>query len=428
MIELHIEKLTHGGRGMGRLEGKAVFVPLTCPGDRVRCKVTRDKGRFAEAELVEVVEPSLHRREPPCPLFGQCGGCQWQHLPYPLQGEWKARIFSELLTRRQLVDAERIGDLMTAPQEFAYRSRVQFKCHATSSGVVLGFFRPGSHFVVDAERCLLVAAPIQNAFVFLRQALQSVPVPEAIPQVDIGCDAAGTVEVIVHVLPAAANGLRPWLEESAKQGGFNAFLQSGRKQTVQAVYGSPGLIQSVGSDPLQLQAGPGCFTQVNPEQNSRMVDHVLKLADLQGNERVLDLFCGIGNFSLPLARRSTELVGVEDYAPSIAYARQNAIDNGIANAEFFVEDARGAALRHQKGRPFDLVLLDPPRSGCYDVIKDLLQVMPPRVIYISCDPATLARDLQLMAHNDYVVTQTRPVDLFPQTWHIESVTLLKRRD
>ena len=413
---------------MGRLDGKAVFVPLTCPGDRVRCKVTRDKGRFAEAELVEVVEPSSLRREPACPLFGQCGGCQWQHLPYPLQGEWKSRIFGELLTRRQLVDAERIGELLIAPQEFAYRSRMQFKCHATGSGVVVGFYRSGSHFVVDAERCLLAAGPIQKAFVSLRQALQAAPAPEAISQVDCACDAAGAVEVIVHALPAAANALRPWLEGSAKQGNFNAFLQSGSKQTLQSVYGSAGLIQPVGSDPLQLQAGPGCFTQVNPEQNSRMVDHVLGLADLQGNERVLDLFCGIGNFSLPLARQSAELIGVEDYAPAIAYARQNAIDNGIVNAEFFAEDARGAALRHQQEHPFDLVLLDPPRSGCYEVMKDLLQVMPPRIIYVSCDPATLVRDLQLMAQGGYSVTQSRPIDLFPQTWHIESVTLLNRRD
>jgi len=378
--------------------------------------------------LVEVLEPSPQRREPPCPLFGQCGGCQWQHLPYPLQAEWKAQLLSELLARRDLFEAEQVGDLLAAPQEFTYRNRVQFKCHSTSSGVVFGFYRAGSHFVVDAERCLLVADPIQRVFASMRQALQSVPMPEAIPQIDIGCDAAGTVEVIVHALPAAVETLRPWLAESAQQGGFNAFLQSGRKQDLQTVYGSAGLTQSVGSDPVHLQAGPGCFTQVNSEQNSRMVDYVLELADLQGRERVLDLFCGIGNFSLPLARRTSELVGVEDYATSIAYARQNAADNDIVNAKFFVEDARGAVLRHQQEHPFDLVLLDPPRSGCYEVMKDLLQVMPPRIIYVSCDPATLVRDLQLLAQNGYTITQSRPVDLFPQTWHIESVTLLNRLD
>ncbi len=427
MIELQIEKLTHGGRGMGRLDGKAVFVPLTCPGDQVRCRVTRDKGRFAEAELVEVLEASPQRRVPPCPLFGQCGGCQWQHLPYAQQAEWKSLIFGELLTRQQIASVDQIGPILAAPHEFAYRNRVQFKCHATDSGVVLGFYRSGSHFVVDAEQCMLVANPIQSTLVFLRKALTSVPVQGAIPQIDVGCDAAGVVEVILHALPDAAAKLRPWLSETAQQGGFNAFLQSGRKQSLQTVRETAVMSHQVGSDPVTLQAGPGCFTQVNPDQNSRMVDHVLALADLQGQERVLDLFCGIGNFSLPLARQAGEVVGVEDYAPSIASARKNATNNGINNARFFAGDARGAALKHQGERPFDLVVLDPPRSGCYAVMKELQQVKPERVIYVSCDPATLSRDLQLMVRNGYAVVQSQPIDLFPQTWHIESVSLLQRQ-
>jgi len=342
-----------------------------------------------------------------------------------LQGEWKKQIFTELLTHRNVVEESCIGPLLAASNEFAYRNRVQFKCRATEAGVVLGFFRAGSHFVVDAERCLLVPEPIQDVFVRMRRALQSVPVPDAIPQVDISCDAAGAVEVIVHALPAALKALSPWLKDAARAGGFTALLQSGRKQSLQPVYGPVGLVQQVGSEPVYLQAGPGCFTQVNPDQNSRMVDYVLQLAALRGTERVLDLFCGIGNFSLPLARQAREVVGVENYAPSITYARQNAVDNDIDNVVFFAEDAHGAVLRHQMERPFDLVLLDPPRSGCYAVMKNLLEVLPKSIIYVSCDPATLARDLQLMVHNGYTVVQSQPVDLFPQTWHIESVTLLQ---
>jgi 23S rRNA (uracil1939-C5)-methyltransferase len=182
----------------------------------------------------------------------------------------------------------------------------------------------------------------------------------------------------------------------------------------------------IGSDQVELQAGPGCFTQVNQAQNSVLVDAALTAAGLQGGERVLDLFCGIGNFSLPLARRAAEVVGVEDFAPAIEDARRNAKANRIDNARFFAEDARGALRRQQAGGRFDLVMLDPPRSGCYQIMKELLEVRPERVLYVSCDPATLSRDLTLLVHNGYTVTQSLPVDLFPQTWHLETLTLLER--
>jgi 23S rRNA (uracil1939-C5)-methyltransferase len=426
MLELKIEKLTHGGRGMGRHDGKAVFVPLTCPGDLVRCRVTRDKGRYAEALLEELIIPSGMRRMPPCPLFGECGGCQWQHLPYPVQCDGKEQIFMELLARRQLLSAEAVAPLLAAPGEFAYRSRVQFKCRMTDHGLAIGFYRSGSHFVVDAASCLLVAPPIQKVLAHLREALATAPAADAIPQIDICCGDGDEALVVMHGLPAAAERHLPWLESVARSGGFSAFLQPGRKDTLRQVHGSPNLLQRVGTDRVALRAGPGSFTQVNCEQNDRLVDLVIAAADLQGHERVLDLFCGIGNFSLPLARRAAEVVGVEDFAPAIEDARRNALDNGLANVHFQVGDACRAAQHFREGRGFDLVVLDPPRSGCYAVMKALLQLMPRRIIYVSCDPATLARDLQLMVHNGYVAARSQVIDLFPQTWHIESVTVLDR--
>jgi len=426
MLELTIEKLTHGGRGMGRHDGKAVFVPLTCPGDRVRCRVNRDRGRYAEAELVEVLVPATGRREPPCPLFGDCGGCQWQHLPYALQCTWKERIFRELLVRKGVIEDQDIEETQAAAEEFFYRSRAQFKCRLTPHGPVMGFYRGGSHFVVDVERCLLVEPPVQQVLTRLRQAVVDAPAADAIPQIDVSCGENRQVRVVLHALPAAADRLQPWLRTLAEASGFSAFLQSGRKEALRQVWGEPGLTQRVGPDPVNLVSGPGCFTQVNRAQNNRLVEAVLEAADLQGSESVLDLFCGIGNFSLPLARRAAEVVGIEDYAPAISDARRNADRNGLDNVRFVAEDARiGLQRRHQPGS-CDLVVLDPPRSGCYAVIKELLPFAPRRIIYVSCDPATLARDLQLLVHNGYRAVHSRPVDLFPQTWHIESLTLLER--
>lgn len=425
-LVLNIEKLTHGGRGMGRNDGKAVFVPLTCPGDLVRCRVTREKKQFAEAELVEIIEPSPHRRTPPCPLFGDCGGCQWQHLPYPLQCQWKEQIFGELLGRRQILPAAECGPILASSRELGYRHRVQFKCKMTDHGRAVGFYRTGSHFVVDVSRCLLISAPLQDALTLLRTALADAPAGDAIPQIDVGCGDQGEVQVILHALPGAAEQLSPWLAKIARHSGFSAFLQTGRKNTLQPIHGGRQLRYRVGPHHLEVQAGPGRFTQVNAEQNNRLVELVLSAAELQGHERVLDLFCGIGNFSLPLARLAAEVVGVESFAPAIEDARRNADANGLDTVRFYAGDACGALPRYRDGRGFDLVVLDPPRSGCYAVMKQLLQDPPQRIIYVSCDPATLVRDLELMVHNGYRVSSSRPIDLFPQTWHIESMTVLDR--
>jgi len=425
-LVLNIEKLTHGGRGMGRSDGKAVFVPLTCPGDLVRCRVTRDRKQFAEAELLEIVEPSPQRRSPPCPLFGECGGCQWQHLPYPLQCQWKEQIFGELLGRRQILPAAECGSMLASPEEFGYRHRVQFKCKMTDHGMAVGFYRTGSHFVVDASRCLLISPPLQETLTLLRTTLSDAPAGDSIPQIDVSCGDQGEVQVILHGLPGAAEQLSPWLERIARHNSFSAFLQTGRKNTLQWISGPRQLHYRVGSQQLEVQAGPGRFTQVNSAQNQHLVDLVLTAAELQGHERVLDLFCGIGNFSLPLARLAAEVVGVESFAPAIEDARRNAAANGLDNVSFYAGDAGDAVQRYRDGRGFDLVVLDPPRSGCYAVMKQLLQDPPQRIIYVSCDPATLVRDLQLMVHNGYQVASSRPIDLFPQTWHIESVTVLDR--
>jgi 23S rRNA (uracil1939-C5)-methyltransferase len=425
VVELTVETLTVGGRGLGRHEGKAVFVPLTAPGDRARCRIVRRHRHYDEAELLELLQPAPERRPPPCPVFGQCGGCQWQHLPYGEQAAWKERLFAETLTRAGVATSEVLRPLVAAA-EFGYRNRVQFKCHRTRTGVAAGFYRHGSHYVVDTPACLLAHPAISQAFTFLRGVLPAAPHPEAIPQVDISCGDDGQVGVLCHVLPPAAAVTRNWLVEIAGRGGFAAALQTGRKESIDIVHGDPALTCLVDEPELALRISPGGFSQVNPRQNRRLVAAVLSAAELSGNERVLDLYCGAGNFSLPLARRAGTVVGVEAYPPAIADARANAARLGIDNASFLAEPAEGAAPRLAVPVPFDLVLLDPPRTGAYALIADLLSIRPPRILYVSCDPATLVRDLKPLVHNGYRVLSSQPFDLFPQTWHIESLTVLER--
>ena len=425
-IELTIDTLTIGGRGLGRHDGKAVFVPLTAPGDRARCRVLRRHRHYDEAELVELIAPGAGRREPPCAVYGQCGGCQWQHLPYGEQIGWKEQLFGEVLMRSGVAGAEVLRPLVAAPQEFGYRNRVQFKCRQTGHGPVAGFYRQGSHYVIDTPVCLLANPAIGKTYSFLREQLGHAPHPEAIPQLDLGCGDDGRVSVLCHVLPEAAEPTRTWLAGIAGPGGFSAALQSGRKDTLVAVCGDPGSIFDVAEPSLPLYVRAGGFSQVNAAQNRNLVAAALAAADLKGEERVLDLYCGAGNFSLPLARRAGEVVGIEEYAPAIDDARANAARLGLGNTRFIAGPAEGAAPGLAADSPFDLVLLDPPRTGAYPIMGDLLAIRPSRILYVSCDPATLARDLKPLVHNGYRVVSSQPFDLFPQTWHIESLTLLER--
>jgi 23S rRNA (uracil1939-C5)-methyltransferase len=428
MIELTIDVLAAGGRGVGRHQGKAVFVPLTAPGDRVTCRVERDHRRYAEADLVDVVSPSPLRRAAPCPVFGACGGCQWQHLPYHVQVEWKERIFADQLIRGGQALRERIRPLLAAPAEWHYRSRVQLKCRQSAAGFVMGFYRRGSHFIIDIPACPISDPRLNRALALFREWLPAAPGADRIPQVDLAVDDAGRVRAVAHSLAERPSVLADYLRPLAEAAGIALFLQSGRKSTLTPVCGDEALVIAVDSPPLALAYGPGGFAQVNLAQNRTLVQTVLEALDWQGAERVLDLFCGMGNFSLPLARRVAAVTGVEDFLPSIAWARNNAARNGLTNADFQARPAEGALRDLFPQQPPDLVVLDPPRTGAYSVTRDLTGARPAHVLYISCDPATLARDLVPLLHGGYRLAWSQAIDLFPQTHHTESVTLLERME
>ena len=424
--ELDITALVHGGRGIGRHDGKAVFVPMTMPGDRVNCRVVKSKRRYVEAELTEIVEPAPLRREPPCPFFGACGGCQWQHLPYQAQTLWKNNIFSDLMIRSKVIASGHIKPIVSAPDEWNYRNRVQLKCHLTSKGLVVGFYRTGSHSVVDVDKCRLVAPPIQQTLDLLRSELPEAPCVDCVSQVDVACGDDDQVRVILHVAAKGRKQLRSWLQAFAERHQVNACLQAGGKETLEVVHGESDLTVTVDQPEINLNYGPGGFVQVNSAQNRKMLASLLDLFAFDGSENVLDLFCGMGNFSLPLARRAGRVVGVEDYAPSIDRARMNATANNISNVEFYAADAATIMARYQTVDDLSLVVLDPPRTGNYQTSRELLKVRPEQILYVSCDPATLVRDLTPLVNGGYAVVSSQPFDLFPQTWHIESVTLLKR--
>lgn len=430
MIEaLRIEALAFGGAGVGRHDGMAVFVPYAAPGDLVRCRLTGRKKRHAHGQIEALLEGSPLRCEPACPVFGICGGCDWQHLPYGEQARWKERLLGDVLQRQAGVADPVVRPLVPSPEPYGYRSRVQFKCRQTEAGFVMGFYRRGSHYVIDVPSCPVAAGPINQALRWFRQWLPACPCPGRIPQVDLAVDDEGRLRAVLHHLggDGTQQELATYLRPLAEAVGLSLFFQSGRKQTLTAVCGAEELfVHPLEGDDMRLGYGPGGFAQVNLVQNRRLVGEVLSAAALTGQERVLDLFCGMGNFTLPLARHAGSVLGVEDYAPSIASARLNAHRCGCSRARFLARSAEGVLAQGGDG-PFSLVVMDPPRSGAYGVVKELLLARPARIIYISCDPVTLARDLKPLVHGGYRLLWSRPFDLFPQTAHVESVTLLERQ-
>lgn len=423
---LAVKSLAFGGSGVARFGEKVVFVRGAVPGDTVWGRLLSEKRRYAEVQAVKFERHSSQRCEPRCPVFGECGGCQWQMLPYAQQLSYKEQMFADILRRHCRVERELVAPVLESPLEWHYRSRVQFKCHALADGrLAIGFFRSGSHFVIDIESCP-VAAPIFNELLpVLKEVLQKSPYATKIPQIDMETGDDERVRLVVHFFGEDIAGLERLLAPLRQERGLTVYVQQGRKSSLHHIGGSPDLLIEVDVPSLYLAYGAGGFAQVNLAQNRRMLTEALQLASPQPGWRVLDLYCGMGNFSLPFARRVESLVAVEEFVGSVEQGRANARRNRLTNVEFSARSARGACAALSGERGFDLVLLDPPRSGAKDVVADLVGQRVPRILYVSCDPMTLARDLKVLLDAGYRLRESRPLDMFPQTYHLESLTLLE---
>jgi 23S rRNA (uracil1939-C5)-methyltransferase len=430
-VVVDIEKLAFGGAGIGRVDGKACFVPYTAPGDRVRARVVREKRSYLEAELREVLEPGPDRVPPPCPVFGTCGGCDWQHVAYERQLLEKQRIFADTLWRIARVEAERVLPIAAAPEPYGYRSRLQLKLRYVSGELHIGFYRAGSHFVVNIpDRCAVAHPAINGLIACLRSCLVSAPEPDRIPQIDLAVGDDGGATMIFHYIGDRHREMHGFLERTRHAWPVETgiFLQSGRKSSIVRVGGRERLDYrlSSGNRDLKLSFSAGGFSQVNYAQNRRLVGIVLDWLELSGQERILDLYCGNGNFSLPLASSAASVVGLEIFAASIADAVANARANGVTNVSLSCLDAADEIKRlATAGEKFDIVLLDPPRAGAADLVGFLPALEPSYIIYVSCDPPTLARDLATLKKSGYGVVKSCPVDMFPHTYHTESVTLVR---
>ena len=404
-----IDGFTHGGEGVARIEGKAVFVPGALPGERVVLRVVDDRARWARAALVEVVDPSPDRVEPPCPYVPACGGCDLQHARPAAQRTLKTRVVREQLERLGGIADPPVADCLAVGPDLGYRTHAQL--HAAPDGR-LGFHRAGSHDVVPVDHCLV-----------LTDAAQAV-------RDEVG-DGTGAVEVAVRAherTGAAAAVLTPGPGPLELPGGRTDLLLAQPDGRTVAIRGDGALTEQVAGLTFRFHAD--AFFQVTTAGAEALVEHVLAAVGDVGGTLVWDLYAGVGLLSLPLARADAELIAVEGHARAADDARANATAAGL-ELTVLAEPVHAVTRRAVAGdaalEPPEVVVLDPPRTGAGErVVKDLLDLAPPTVVYVACDVASLARDARALTEGGYRLTSAQPLDLFPMTHHVEVVATFAR--
>jgi 23S rRNA (uracil1939-C5)-methyltransferase len=420
--------LAHDGRGIARLEGKTVFVDGALPGERIRLKVWKRRRTFDEASLVEVLTPSPDRVIPPCTHFGVCGGCSLQHLSPEAQLAAKQRQLLDNLERIGGVKPLEILEPIRGPA-FAYRRRARLgvKYVHKKGRVLAGFRERDKPYIAELGRCETLISRFATLPAKLAALVERLSIRDKVPQVEVGAgdDAASLVFRVMQ--PPTPEDL-DLIGEFGRNEGASIYLQSGGLDTITPLGPAAPLTYAVDGGRVTLEFGPADFVQVNREINVAMIEAAMKWLAPSAADRVLDLFCGLGNFTLPIALRCGTVLGVEGDRALVERARGNAARNGIANAEFHVDDLfEPQRFGPWAAQPFDLVLIDPPRAGALAIMERMAQWSPKRVVYISCHPGSLARDAGILVESTaFQLVGAGVMDMFPHTTHVESIAVFER--
>ncbi len=429
-----IESLDHEGRGIARAGGKAIFVEGALPGETVEVEVLRVRPTYEQARAVRILHESGQRVVPRCPHFGVCGGCSIQHLDPLAQAAVKQRVMEDAFWHIAKLRPEIIYPAMTG-QAWGYRQRARLGVRKvpTRGGVLIGFHEKRSSYIADLGCCFVLPPHVSAMLPRLRVLVEGLSIADRVPQIEMvmGERESGepvTVLVFRHLLPFSDADLEQ-LQAFGEAEGVDVWLQPGQPETARPLTdGGNELFYSLPEFDVRLAYRPGDFTQVNVHANRLLVRRAVQLLDPRAGERIGDLFCGLGNFALPIARRGATVVGVEGASAMAARATENARANRL-DAVFYTADLfettgdSFAALG-----AFDKLLLDPPREGAIAVVKAIAPCSGPRrIVYVSCNPATLARDAAvLVREKGYVLRGAGIINMFPQTSHVESVALFER--
>ena len=426
-LDAKIVDLTHDGQGVADVDGRRIFVAGTLPDERVVIAPRRKRRRYGEADLVRIVEPAPSRVEPPCEYFGRCGGCALQHMDYAAQVRFKQRVVEEAFARIGGTAPDEWLPPILGPQwKYRRRARLGVKFVETKERVLVGFRERAAPYITDMSHCPVLVPPFDGVIGRLAQTVEASSVKRRLPQAEVaaGDDAAA---VVLRVLDEPNGEDRSRFVDLGAEFGIDVYLQPGGPGTVAPL--SPDarpLRYALPEFGVTLDFAPTDFVQINAAVNRQMVAAAVELAQVGADDRVLDLFCGIGNFSLPFARRAGEVFGVEGEAGLVARAARNAQANGLPNASFATANLAEPDWPFYR-RSWDVVVLDPPRTGAEASVAQMAKMAPRRVVYVSCHPATLARDAKtLIESQGYRLRSARVLDMFPHTHHVEAMALFER--
>ena len=444
LYNIKINSLGSSGEGVGRIDGFTVFVVGGLPGEELSVKISEVKKSYATGQLVKIVKPSPERVEPPCGIYKECGGCQLQHLSY--EGQLKAK-------HQQVKDAmERIGHLKNLPvlptigaqDPWNYRNKVAFPVGREKGRTIIGCFAQGTHKIIDSSNCMIQDTINNEAISAVREVIDKLNIPVYDEDRHTGVvrhvvARTGEKGQLMVVLVTATKQLSKEKEiikmlrsRLPQMVSLQQNIQNYRNNVIlgretKLLWGRPTIKAKLGKFSFNVSARS--FFQVNTKQAEVLYDKALEFAQLTGKETVIDAYCGTGTISLYLAQKARKVYGVEIVSPAIKDAEKNARENNVKNAEFIVGDCTKVMPRlYNQGIRPDVIVVDPPRAGCTEVVlKTFANMKPNRIVYVSCNPATLARDLEILDKLGYKSEKVQPVDMFIASSHVESVALMTKK-
>lgn len=418
-----IERLDAFGQGIAKLDGKTVFVANALPTEEVEISLIEEKRQYAKATVRQRFNDSPDRVKPVCPHFGVCGGCQQQHIKPELQRQSKFDTLQRLLTKKSAIQVNSSQIIFDEPYHYRRRARFGLQYHLKQQRLVMGFRQAASNQLVEVTCCPVMRQEIEHLIQPLRACLSGLESIEQLGHVELAVTDSGRLIVLRHLSQLSATD-RQTLLTFAKQHELSFFVAFNDGE-VALIYGNEPYYTI---EALTLSFNPQGFIQVNENINRKMVNQALQWLDIKAEDRILDLFCGVGNFTLPIAKQAQRVIGVEGVSSLVALGQQNARNNQLTHVEFFHENLESDLDKQMwLKETFTKIILDPARAGALEVMPRLVELSPALIVYVSCNPATLARDCELLLEQGYKLTDIAMIDMFPNTNHLESMVLLTKQ-
>lgn len=423
--ELDIESLSHEGRGVAHIDDKVVFVSGALPGEKVAAQRTYTRSKFEEAEVIEVISPSPDRINPKCEVYGVCGGCSFQHLSSNDQIKAKHEWLSSAFKQQGNVEPKSwLEPLQDISWGYRRKARLGVRYVAKKEKVLVGFREKKSSFITNMSRCEVLHPSIGNHLEDLSRCIERLSIKSHIPQIEVAISEDGVVLILRHLMPLTAKD-EQILIDCASELNIIWYTQSGGIETVKPLDISKTLSYKLPNYGIEVEFLATDFTQVNFSINQKMINIAIEMLDLNKKDVVIDLFCGLGNFTLPIAKHVKQVVGVEGDLGLIERAKNNANNNNIVNAKFYkadlFKDVEGFSWF--RGKKYNKALIDPARTGAIEIVELLPKLGVERIVYVSCNPSTLARDTNRLIEIGYKLEKAGVMDMFPQTSHVESIAL-----